>query len=100
MIVFPIVIIISLVLYVYYKVAIYRTDDILLQLYLNAKGRIFLGLFVLSFGINEYLFYQTRVALYIGIVFILLGGFQAFDGIKQTLHYGAEWKKANNDAKS
>lgn len=94
MIIFPIIILLSLVLYVYYKVAIIRSNDILKQLYLNSKGKIFLGSFILFFGINQYLYYETRIALYIAIVFILMGGAQIMYGIKNARHYHSEIKIA------
>ncbi|WP_077621209.1 YtpI family protein [Sediminibacillus massiliensis] len=94
MFVFPIIIVISLVLYVYYKVTILRIDDPLDQLYLNSKGKVSLGVFILFFGIHSYLFYETKIALYIGIVFVLLGAMQIADGLKRARHYRKELKKA------
>src|SRR5690625_1859149 len=73
MIIFPIVIVISIVLYIYYKVSILRTKDGLTQLYFNAKSRICLGTFIIFFGINQYLYYQSKFALIISLVFLLLG---------------------------
>lgn len=94
MVIFPIIILFSLVLYVYYKVAIIRSADILEQLYLNSKGKIFLGSFILFFGVNQYLYYQTKVALYIAIIFILMGGAQIIYGIKNARHYRSEMEEA------
>lgn len=73
MFILPVIIAVSIILYVYYKVAIIRNNDPLTQLYYNAKARIFLGSFIFFFGINQYLFYQTKISLYIGIVFLVLG---------------------------
>ncbi|RLL47874.1 hypothetical protein D8M04_00925 [Oceanobacillus piezotolerans] len=95
MIIFPILIVISIVLYVYYKVAIVKSDDGLTQHYFNAKSRICLGSFVFFFAINQYLFYLTRVSLIIGIIFILLGGYQMYYGLKESKHYRNEWKRLN-----
>lgn len=94
MIALPIVIVLSLIMYVYYKVAIVRSHDILEQLYLNSKGRIFLGTFIFFFGINQYLYYETRTALYIAIIFLILGGAQAVYGFKSARHYRKELKEA------
>ncbi|KHE67465.1 YtpI family protein [Halobacillus sp. BBL2006] len=93
MIIFPILIVISFVLYLYYKVMIVRTRDPLTQEYLNSKSKLFLGSFVLFFGINQYMFYQTRLSLFIGIVFIALGIFQAQSGWKASKHYRKEYQK-------
>lgn len=95
MVIFPIIIIISLVLYVYYKVAILKSRDTLTQAYFNAKSHICLGSFVFFFGINQYLAYQTKVSLFIGIVFLILGGIQLSTGLKETKHYQKEWKRLN-----
>lgn len=94
-IIFPILIVLFLVLFVYYKVAILRTKDGLEQKYFNAKSRICLGLFVLIFGINQYFFYETKFSLIVGIIFIILGGMQANLGFKETKHYRNEWKRLN-----
>lgn len=95
MVIFPIVIVTSIVLYIYYKVAILRTKDGLSQHYLNAKSRICLGVFILFFGVNQYLFYQTKLALFIAIIFAILGVLQINRGIKETRHYRKEWERLN-----
>ncbi|MCT2537170.1 YtpI family protein [Aquibacillus koreensis] len=93
MIIFPIVIVVSLILYVYYKVTIIRSKDMLQQVYLNAKAKISLGVFISFFGINQYLFYETKFALYVTIVFVILGVAQIISGFKRTKHYANEIKK-------
>ncbi|MGV2622346.1 YtpI family protein [Halobacillus sp. ACCC02827] len=93
MIIFPILILVSFVLYLYYKVMIFRTKDPLTQEYLNSRSRVFLGSFIFFFGINQYVFYQTKLSLFIGIVFLLLGIFQARLGWKASKHYQAEYRK-------
>ncbi|WP_047981601.1 YtpI family protein [Ornithinibacillus contaminans] len=95
MIIFPIVIVLSIVMYLYYKVAILKTKDGLTQAYFNAKARICLGAFILFFGINQYIFYQTRISLFIGIIFIVLGVLQLVRGFKETKHYRSEWRRLN-----
>ncbi|GGB27553.1 hypothetical protein F3157_01245 [Virgibacillus dakarensis] len=93
MVIFPIIIVLSFVLFVYYWVAISRSKDKLTQHYFHAKSRICLGIFVLVFGINQYLYYETRLSLFIGIVFVILGGMQLIRGIKETKHYRNEWRR-------
>ena len=95
MIIFPIVIVISIVLYIYYKVSILRTKDGLTQLYFNAKSRICLGTFIIFFGINQYLYYQSKFALIISLVFLLLGVLQINRGAKEVIHYRKEWRRLN-----
>ncbi|MEN1968231.1 YtpI family protein [Lentibacillus sp. N15] len=93
MVILPIIIAIALVLYIYYKVAILKSKDKLTQAYFNAKSRICLGVFVLMFGINQYVYYQTKLSLFIGIVFLILGGMQLNLGWKESKHYRKEWKR-------
>jgi len=96
MIIFPIIIVISAVLWVYYKVAIVKNKgDGLTQAYFNAKSRICLGSFVFFFGVNQYLFYLTRFSLFIGIIFVLLGGLQIYVGFKEAKHYRKEYRRLN-----
>ncbi|MFC7061539.1 YtpI family protein [Halobacillus seohaensis] len=93
LIIFSTLILISFVLYIYYKVMVVKTKDPLLQEHMNSKARIFLGIFIFFFGINQYLFYETRLSLFIGIIFIILGAFQFRLGIKSKKHYQNEYKK-------
>lgn len=51
MIILPILIVLSLVLYVYYKVAIIKSKDGLTQHYFNARSKICLGSFVFVSGL-------------------------------------------------
>ncbi|WP_163971627.1 YtpI family protein [Oceanobacillus halotolerans] len=95
MVIFPIIIAISLVLYIYYKVAILKTKDGLTQAYFNAKSRICLGSFVFFFAINQYILYQTQISLFIGIILLILGAMQLSLGFKETKHYRNEWKRLN-----
>ncbi|ASF40147.1 MULTISPECIES: YtpI family protein [Halobacillus] len=93
MIIFPVLILVSLVLYIYYKVMIVRTKDPLTQDYLNSKSKIFLGSFIFFFGINQYMFYETKLSLFIGILFLALGIFQTKEGWKAAKHYRNEFQK-------
>ncbi|GAA0426027.1 MAG: YtpI family protein [Bacillota bacterium] len=95
MFIFSIFIVISIVLYVYYKVAIVKSKDGLTQAYFNAKSRICLGSFVLFFTANQYILYQTKLSLFIGIVLLIVGVPQIYRGIKEVKHYRNEWKRLN-----
>lgn len=95
MFIFPLAIIFSIVMYVYYKVAILRSKDELTQVYFNAKSRICLGSFILFFGINQYIFYQSRFALFIAAIFLFLGILQIVRGYREAVHYKKEWRRLN-----
>jgi len=96
MLIFALIIVISVVLYIYYKVSILKSKDGLTQRYFNAKSRICLGSFIVAFAINQYILYQTRLALFIGIVFLFLGGLQINVGFKAAKHYRKEWQRLNS----
>lgn len=93
MLIFAFIIIISIVMYMYYKVTILRTKDELVQKHTNAKARIALGAFILSFGINQYIAFQTKLILFISIVFVLLGTLQIVYGFKEAKHYRNEYQR-------
>ncbi|UOQ95607.1 YtpI family protein [Halobacillus shinanisalinarum] len=93
MIIFPTIILIAFFLYIYYKVMLVKSRDPLQQAYMNSKAKICLGTFVFFFGINQYLFYETRLSLFIGIIFLILGIFQFRLGIKSSRHYRNEYSK-------
>ncbi|WP_208592249.1 YtpI family protein [Gracilibacillus suaedae] len=93
MVIFPIMIILSFMMYIYYKVMIIRDRDPLMQEIKNAKARIALGIFISVFGVNQYLFYQTQLALFITLVFLFFGIVQGYGGIKRLSHYKEEYQK-------
>lgn len=95
MFIFAAIIVISVVLYIYYKVAILKTKEILTQKYYNAMARIFLGTFLISFAINQYLAAQIKVVLLISIVFVILGVIQVVAGYRRAKHYRSEWRRLN-----
>src|SRR5690625_2833544 len=93
MLIFAFFIIISIVMYIYYKVAILKTKEILIQKYYNARARIFLGTFLIFFGINQYIAIQSKLVLIISIIFLVLGIMQVIDGYKRAKHYQNEWRR-------
>ncbi|OZU89732.1 hypothetical protein CIL03_00905 [Virgibacillus indicus] len=95
MVIFPIIIVLSIVMYVYYKVAIMKSKEPLTQAYFNAKSRICLGTFILFFGINQYIFYQSPFSLFVGIAFAIIGGVHLNRGLKEVKHYRKEWRRLN-----
>lgn len=97
MFIFAAGIVVSIVLYIYNKVAILRTSNELIQVYYNSKSRVYLGLFLIFFGINQYLAYQLTFVLIISIIFIALGIFQVYHGIKASKHYNSEYKRLYED---
>ncbi|NBJ69004.1 MULTISPECIES: YtpI family protein [Clostridia] len=95
MLIFAIITVLSFVLWIYYKVAILNTNDGLKQAYFHAKSRICLGSFLVAFTINQYIFYQTRISLFVGIVFLVFAIPLLHRGIKEVKYYKNEWKRLN-----
>src|SRR5699024_10402877 len=99
MFIFPVIIILSVVFYVYYKVSILRTRDGLTQHYMNAKSRISLGIFLIAMAITQYVALQTKIALIICLIFLILGVMQAVHGFKAARHYRSEWKRLEEEGR-
>ncbi|MDX8046707.1 YtpI family protein [Gracilibacillus sp. S3-1-1] len=93
MIIFPVVIIISIFMYLYYKIMIANEPEPLKKEIKNAKARIALGVFISFFGINQYLFYETQLSLFITIIFLFFGIMQGYAGYKRLSHYKKEYQK-------
>src|SRR5690625_2987948 len=98
MLIFALLIVVSVVFYIYYKVTILRTKDLLIQKYMNGKARIFLNTFLISFGINQYIAVQIKTVLIISIIFILLGLIQVIGGFRRAKHYRKEWERLNPES--
>ena|SRR5699024_2777964 len=95
MFVFPVIIILSVVFYIYYKVSILRSKDELTQHYMNAKSRVSLGVFLIAMALTQYIALQTTIALIICLIFFILGLMQFIYGFNAARHYRSEWRRLN-----
>lgn len=68
----------TFILFVVFKVRKIRTIRDVRSAYYNSIARIWLGLFLVVFGLNTMLQFHTLVAYIIGAIFVLLGGYQVF----------------------
>lgn len=68
-------------------------NHIIEQYYTNSKARIALGLFITAFAINQYLYYQTQLALFIGILFIVLGVYNISFGWKSKNYHRKKYQE-------
>ncbi|SDN55457.1 YtpI family protein [Alkalicoccus daliensis] len=99
MIIFPIIIVVALFLFVYFKVAQSRgkgPGDSQLN---NAKANISLGVFILAFGINSYVTLQTTTAAIIALIFAALGIANLYFGLQRYKHYKPIAAKEKKSAK-
>lgn len=83
-----VLIVISIVIYFFYKAKAFRTKAVIEKNWINTKASIALGSFLVFFGINQiFLRYDSTVALVVSIIFILLGLANIILGYKAYRHY-------------
>lgn len=82
-----ILIMLSLALYVYYKIKYVRSRMPMEKKMLNGKSSLALGSFVGLYGINQLFVHGSTTAYIVGAVFILIGGFSAWVGYRSYRHH-------------
>lgn len=87
MLVFAILIVISLMFYLFYKVRFFRTHLPMEKKWLSAKSSIALGLFVALFGVNQLFMYQTKTTYVVAAIFIIVGTLSILSGFKAYKFY-------------
>lgn len=86
-----VVIVVSLMFYLYNKTKQLRTPAALeiRQKWYKSKANVCLGIFIFTFGLNQLILFPDWVTYIIGGIFIVLGALVAYDNVKRTKHYGA-----------
>lgn len=87
MVIFPILIVVALFMFVYFKVFQSRADGPAESSLYNAKSNIALGVFILAFGINSYVTLQTTPAAIVALVFAALGIANLYFGFQRYKHF-------------
>lgn len=85
--IFIILIVFSIVFYLFYRVKSFRANGVATKQWLNSKASIALGLFLIFFAINSFTVYITTVTYIVGAAFIILGLVNVVVGYKQFKHY-------------
>ncbi|MDM5156781.1 YtpI family protein [Bacillus sp. DX1.1] len=80
-------IIISFMLYLFYKTKYFRTNRPMEKGWLSGKSAMALGLFVALFGVNQFFLDASTVRIVVGILFIAFGGASIFNGFRQYKHF-------------
>lgn len=80
-------IVLSFVFYIFYKIKYVRSKRPAERKWLSAKSSIALGLFVALFGINQLFLFQTTVTYIVGAIFIVIGSLSIWGGIKAYKFY-------------
>jgi hypothetical protein len=85
--IFVVLIIISLVLYLFYKVKSVRSHLPMEKKWISGKSSIVLGTFVAFFGINQVFLFQSTITYIIAVIFILMGGISIIGGYTMYKFY-------------
>lgn len=85
--IFAVLIIMSLVFYLFYKVKSIRSHLPMEKKWISGKSFIALGAFVTFFGINQLFLFQSTIPYIIAIVFILIGTISVVGGYKRYKFY-------------
>lgn len=80
-------IVLSLGIYLFYKIKMVRTKMPMEKKWISGKSSIALGAFVALFGFNQLFLFQTSVTYIIAAVFILVGLFSIWGGYKMYKFY-------------
>ncbi|GEK34715.1 YtpI family protein [Kurthia sibirica] len=87
-IILAVFIILAVVSYLYFKTKQFRTAlPIRKKWYQNRAGQS-LGAFVMLFGINQIVLYQSAITIIVCIIFIALGSLTIAHYSKRVKHYG------------
>ncbi|CAH0346220.1 YtpI family protein [Bacillus sp. CECT 9360] len=87
MLILAILIVISLMFYIFYKVKFFRTRLPMEKKWLSAKSSISLGFFVALFGVNQLFLYQSKMTYFVAVIFLLIGGLSIYGGFRAYKFY-------------
>lgn len=82
-----ILIVLSLVFYLFFKVKFVRSQLPMEKKWISGKSSIALGSFVSLFGVNQLFLFHSTLTYIIAAVFILIGGFSIVGGVKIYKYY-------------
>ncbi|MGO4888701.1 YtpI family protein [Anaerobacillus sp. MEB173] len=84
---FTIFVVFSIVFFLYFKVKFWRSNAPMEKKWIQTKANIALGVFLVSFGLNQIIYTGTWVAITVGIVFSLLGIANIVLGYRAYQHF-------------
>ncbi|WP_456278015.1 YtpI family protein [Bacillus sp. AK128] len=82
-----ILIILSLSFYAYFKIKYFRAREVMYRKWVSAKSSIALGVFMISFALNQMIAEPTQVSIIIGVIFLLVGSGSIWAGVKSYRYY-------------
>ncbi|PLR98130.1 YtpI family protein [Bacillus sp. T33-2] len=98
--VLALLIMLSLALYVFYKIKYVRSNRPAEKKWISAKSSIALGLFVALFGLNQLFLFQTAMTYIVAGIFIFLGSLSVWAGFKSYKFYLPDAAKEAQDARN
>jgi len=85
--IFVLLIVLSFVFYIFYKIKYVRSKRPAERKWLSAKSSIALGLFVGLFGLNQVFLFQTTITFIVAAIFIIIGSMSIWSGVKAYKFY-------------
>lgn len=85
--IFVLLIVLSFVFYIFYKMKYVRSKRPAERKWLSAKSSIALGLFVGLFGLNQVFLFQTTITYIVAAIFIVIGSMSILSGVKAYKFY-------------
>lgn len=85
---FIVLIICSIMAYFYFKTKQFRSTLPIQTKWYKAKAGVALGLFVVFFGFNTFILFNTLAAYLVGVIFVIVGFMEAFYSFKRAKHEG------------
>lgn len=84
---FVILIILSLVFFIYFRIRTWRIKEPFKKQWTLSKANIALGSFIFFFGLNRLILGPGTIVLIVCLVFIVYGAFIVYGGIRAYRHY-------------
>lgn len=85
--VLAVLVIISLMFYLFYKIKYFRSHLPMEKKWISGKSSIALGAFVAFFGVNQLFIFQSTVTYIVAAVFIIIGAVSLVGGYKMYKFY-------------
>ncbi|MGE7940587.1 YtpI family protein [Lysinibacillus xylanilyticus] len=86
--IFVFAIIISFVIYFYFKTKQFRSPLPIAKNWYKSKANVSFGVFILIFGVNQAYLFPGIYTFIIVAILVVLGIFVIIENIKKTRHYG------------
>lgn len=93
-----VLIVLSGLLFIMYRIKVFRTKHPLLKKFNSSKANISLGVFLTSFGLNRLLVQPQVITYVVAGIFIVYGAFFTYDHIKRSRFYYQELRRNNENS--